>query len=345
MAATTCNSRQPIRGQRLVSGDRELVMSLNSLSGCTGASDGIPVATRTGGRKFSAVHATLEFDVVSRGRLPLLCCLIAFILTFFVTRTIVRYIRAHADSDAPRKWWQPRNIGHGTLHIHHVVIGVILVMVSGLTMVTLAVDGGVPEFTVASIFFGIGSALVLDEFALILHLQDVYWAEDGRTSVDAVFAAVAVAGLLILGFNPLSFFDIGIWRDDHSIVARTTVVIAAILTLALAVVVLLKGKVWTGLVGMFITPLLLIGAIRLSRPHAPWARWRYSTRPRRMQRALERERYMRRPVVQAKLWLQDAIAGMPHFPDEKAVDEQLDREIHAAPAPTHRLTRDAEMAV
>ena len=103
------------------------------------------------------------------------------------------------------------------LHIHHVVIGVILVMVSGVTMVTLAVDGGVPEFTAAAIFFGIGAALVLDEFALILHLQDVYWAEDGRTSVDAVFAAVAVAGLLILGFNPLSFFDIGIWRDDHSV--------------------------------------------------------------------------------------------------------------------------------
>ncbi len=53
-------------------------------------------------------------------------------------------------------------------------------------------------------FFGIGAALVLDEFALILHLQDVYWAEDGRTSVDAVFVAIAVAGLLILGFNPLS---------------------------------------------------------------------------------------------------------------------------------------------
>ena len=97
-------------------------------------------------------------------------CLIAFLLTFFVTRTIVRYIRAHADSDAPRKWWQPRNIGHGSLHIHHVVIGVILVMVSGVTMVTLAVDGGVPEFTAAAIFFGIGAALVLDEFALILHL-------------------------------------------------------------------------------------------------------------------------------------------------------------------------------
>ena len=264
-------------------------------------------------------------------------CLIAFILTFFVTRTIVRYIRRHADSDAPRKWWQPRNIsGGGGIHIHHVVIGVILVMISGLSMVTLAVDGGVPEFTAASILFGIGAALVLDEFALILHLSDVYWAEDGRTSVDAVFVAVAVAGLLILGFSPLSFFDIDIWRSDQSVAARAIVVAVAVLTLTLAVIVLLKGKVWTGLVGMFITPLLVIGAIRLSRPHAPWARWRYTNRPRRMHRALERERWLRRPVVQAKLWLQDAIAGMPKFPDDAKVDEQLDREIHAAPAPPDR---------
>ena len=279
------------------------------------------------------MHLTLDFDVVSRGRLPLLWCLIAFLLTFLVTRTVVRYIRAHANSDAPRKWWQPRNIGHGGLHIHHVVIGVVLVMISGITMVTLAVDGGVPEFTAAAIVFGIGAALVLDEFALILHLEDVYWSEDGRTSIDAVFAAVAVAGLLILGFNPLSFFDIGIWRDDHSVLARTTVVLMALATLALAVVVLMKGKVWTGLVGMFISPLLLVGALRLSRPHAPWARWRYTTRPRKMHRALERERYMRRPVVQAKLWLQDAVSGMPRFPDDARVDEELDREIHAATPP------------
>ncbi|MGH3674859.1 MAG: hypothetical protein ACRDU5_03810, partial [Mycobacterium sp.] len=244
------------------------------------------------------MHVTLELDFMTRQRLPLFCCLVAFLLTFFVTRTIVRYIRSHADDDAPRKWWQPRNIGHGTLHIHHVVIGVILVMVSGVAMVTLSVNGGLPEFTAASIFFGIGAALVLDEFALILHLQDVYWAEDGRTSVDAVFAAVAVAGLLMLGLNPLSFFDIGIWRDDHTLAARASVIAIAVLTLALAVVVLLKGKVWTGLVGMFITPLLFIGALRLSRPHAPWARWRYTDKPRKMHRALVRERMLRRPVVQ-----------------------------------------------
>ena len=213
------------------------------------------------------------------------------------------------------------------------VIGVILVMVSGLSMVTLAVNGGVPEFTAAAIVFGIGAALVLDEFALILHLSDVYWAEDGRTSVDAVFAAVAVAGLLVVGFNPLSFFDIGIWRDDHSLAARASVIAMAVLTLALAVVVLFKGKVWTGLVGMFITPLLFVGAIRLSRPHAPWARWRYTNRPRKMHRALERERRLRRPVVQAKLWLQHVVAGEPQFPEDAKVDAELDREIHAAPAP------------
>jgi heme/copper-type cytochrome/quinol oxidase subunit 4 len=292
------------------------------------------------------VHVTLNWTPdIPNGRMPLLFCLVAFILTFFVTRTIVRYIRSHADSDKPRKWWQPRNISAaGGIHIHHVVIGVVLVMVSGVAMVTLSVNGGVPEFTVAATIFGIGAALVLDEFALILHLQDVYWAEDGRTSVDAVFAAIAVAGLLILGFNPLSFFDVGIWRQDPSVGARAAVIGLAVVTLALAVIVLLKGKVWTGLIGMFITPLLFVGALRLSRPHAPWARWRYTGKPRKMHRALVRERVLRRPVVQAKLWLQHIVAGEPRFPDDVEVNQQLDREIHAAPAPPTEPEPVAEKA-
>ena len=109
-----------------------------------------------------------------------------------------------------------------------------------------------------------------------------------------------------------------------------------VLTLALAVVVLLKGKVWTGLIGMFFTPLLVVGAVRLSRPHAPFARWRYTSKPNKMYRALERERRYRRPIVQAKLWLQDAVSGIPRFPDDKRVNQELDREIHAAkPPPRH----------
>jgi hypothetical protein len=278
----------------------------------------------------------LEF--VAPGRQPLMWCLIAFILTFFITRSITRYIRATADRTGPRKWWQPRNIsGKGGTHIHHAVFGVILVLLSGVAMISMAVDGGVREFTVAAVFFGIGAALVLDEFAQILHLEDVYWSEDGRTSVDAVFVAVAVAGLLVMGFNPLSLFDVGIWRDADSVAARVTVIALAVLNLALAVVVLFKGKLWTGLLGMFFTPLLFIGAIRLARPHAPWARWHYQDKPRKMRRSMERERYLRRPFVQANLWLQHVIAGEPRFPSDTEVNAELDREIHPAPAPGQQV--------
>lgn len=184
----------------------------------------------------------------------------------------------------------------------------------------------------AATFFGIGAALVLDEYALILHLSDVYWEEDGRTSVDAVFAAVAVAGLLTLGLHPLMFFPT-IWSGSDSVLPRAVVVGGLVLTLPLATVVLIKGKVWTGLLGMFIVVLLVIGAIRLSRPHAPWARWRYTAKPDKMRRALQRERTLRRPVVRAKLWLQCAIAGTPRLPDERAVEAQLDRDVHPAPPP------------
>ena len=303
-------------------------------------------ATANPARKFTAVPdslVSLKFDFIAPGRVPLMWCLIAFIVTFFVTRTIVRYIRATAHSDKPKKWYQPRNMsvgGSNGFHLHHVVIGVVLVLLSGVIMVTLAVDGGVTEFTVTAVFFGIGAALVLDEFALILHLEDVYWSEDGRTSVDAVFVAIAVAGLLVMGFNPLAFFDINVWREDTSWSVRAAVVGWAVLTLALAVVVLLKGKLWTGLVGMGLPPLLVVGAIRLSRTHAPWARWRYTTRPHTMQRAIERERRLQRPIVQANLWLQSVLAGMPRFPDDDTVDAQLDLQVHAAaaPAPVNAVT-------
>jgi hypothetical protein len=273
-------------------------------------------------------------DIVGRGRLPLLCCLTAFILTFFVARTFVRLIRRRDETGRPPRWWEPRNIRIGSKHVHHVVIGVVMVMVSGVTLVALSVNGHEPEFTLGAIVFGIGAALVLDEYALILHLSDVYWEEDGRTSVDAVFAAVAVGGLLVLGLHPLMFF-ISLWQDTtHSLLLRAGVVFALVLTLPLAVLVVLKGKVWTGLIGMFFVPLLVIGAIRLSRPQAPWARYLYTSRLGKMSRALQRERTLRRPVVRAKLWLQYTIAGTPRLPSHGVVDAHLDLEVHPAPPPS-----------
>jgi hypothetical protein len=282
-----------------------------------------------------------EHDIIGHGRLPLLCCLVAFILTFFVTRTSVRLIRSRAAIGRPPRWWEPRNIHIGTKHIHHVVVGVVLVMISGVTLVALSVTGNQLEQTASAIGFGIGAALVLDEYALILHLSDVYWEEDGRTSVDAVFAAVAVGGLLVLGLHPLMFF-LSLWQDTtHSVLLRAAVVFGMVLTLPLAVLVVLKGKVWTGLIGMFFVPLLFIGAIRLSRPQAPWARWFYMSQLDKMARALQRERTLRRPVVRAKLWVQYTIAGTPRRVDHHAVDELLDREVHPAPPPPHAVASGA----
>lgn len=293
------------------------------------------------GRSFSRVFHWFLYgvsrwyahDIHEGGRLPLLCCLVAFILTFFVTRSFVRFIRHRDRSGRRARWWHPRNVHIGGVHIHHVTFGVVLVLVSGLTLVTLSVDGHEPEFAFVATLFGIGAALVLDEYALILHLSDVYWEEDGRTSVDAVFAAVAVAGLLIMGLHPLMFF-LPIWHGADSVALRAGVGGAMVLALPLAVVVVLKGKVWTGLLGMFVVVLLVIGAIRLSRPHAPWARWRYATQPDKMRRALQRERRLRRPIVRAKLWVQCAIAGTPRLPDERTIDAELDQEVRPAPAPT-----------
>jgi len=274
----------------------------------------------------------LQDDIVAAGRLPLLCCLVAFILTFFVTRTFVRTIRRRTELGLPAKWWQPRNIYIGSKHIHHVVFGVVLVMVSGVTMVTMAVNRNQMQFTLVATLFGVGAALVLDEYALILHLSDVYWEEDGRTSVDAVFAAVAVGGLLVLGLHPLMFL-FALFHDTHSPLLRAAVISVMVLALPLAVVVVFKGKVWTGLIGMFFVPLLFIGAVRLSRPHAPWARWRYTKQLDKMRLALQRERTLRRPVIEAKLWLQCAVAGTPQRPDSGSIDAELDRRVHAAPPP------------
>ena len=170
-------------------------------------------------------------------------CLIAFILTFFITRTITRYIPRDRRPDRAeqvvaaaqhlrkrRTAYPPRRLRGDS--------GADL----GVAMVTMSADGTIHQFTAAAIVFGIGAALVLDEFALILHLQDVYWSADGRTSVDAVFVAVAVSGLLVLGFNPLSLFEVGIWRDADSTAARATVLLLALLNLALAVLVLLRAS-------------------------------------------------------------------------------------------------------
>ncbi|HEX3593424.1 MAG TPA: hypothetical protein VHV74_27685 [Pseudonocardiaceae bacterium] len=237
---------------------------------------------------------------VHTGRLPLLCFFLGMIVGFGFIRLSVRLIRAQV------KWW-PGNVSSGGAHIHHAVFGVVFMMIGGGAGLAIP-DDVVSWRSVVAALFGIGAALVLDEFALILDLRDVYWTERGRISVDAVFVAVSVTGLLVLGMRPALVDDIvspgpG---DGH-----VSVAIAFTINLVLAVLTLAKGKIWTGLLGLFVPVLLLVGAIRLARPHSPWARWRYGRKPKRMARAQRRKHRLREPVIRAKIRFQEFIAGRP----------------------------------
>jgi len=243
--------------------------------------------------------------IIDTGRLPLFCFFVALIVTFLFTRVNVRLIRA--------KIGRFRDVNIGDVHVHHVVFGVVLMLFGGVAgLVTAGISSGWYALTAA--VFGVGAALVLDEFALILHLRDVYWSEEGRTSVDAVFVAIAVTVLLLMGLRPL-----GWGMPDQSTSGRWTAVLLLIANLLLAVITLLKGKIWTGLMGLFVPILLIVGAVRLARPGSPWAHWFFAPgsrrpRPYKMAKAVHRENRWRRPVIRVKIAVQEFVSGRHDLP-------------------------------
>ncbi|GIL25790.1 hypothetical protein [Actinocatenispora comari] len=243
-------------------------------------------------------------SIVETGRLPLFCFFCGFVVGFLFIRFSVRMIRAQV------RWW-PGNVTPGGTHIHHVVFGVVFMLVGGVIGLALP-DNLIGWRAGVAALFGIGAALVLDEFALILHLDDVYWAKAGRTSIDAVFAAIAVTGLILLRVTPIGVSDVSDARALYPGLGGWLIGAGyTLVNLALVVITLLKGKIWTGLVGIFIPLLTIIGAIRLSRPDAPWARWRYGKRPRKLRRARRREERIRKPLIRAKIAVQEFVSGKP----------------------------------
>jgi len=250
------------------------------------------------------VSGWFHAQIVHTGRLPLFCFFIAFVVSFVAIRLSVRLIRAKV------RWW-PGNVRAGSLHVHHMVFGVVLMGVGGIAELAAPMHSLVWRSIPAGVF-GVGMALVLDEFALILHLRDVYWSNEGRLSIDAVFVAVGMTALLLMGVSPVGVTSVDQYRllpDGPG--ADLTLILVVVVLFVLAGITLLKGKIWTGLLGLFIPPLFIIGAIRLGRPGSPWAHWRYRRRPARMARARRREERLREPVMHAKSWVQDLLAGRP----------------------------------
>jgi hypothetical protein len=252
--------------------------------------------------------------IYDAGKEPLFALLVSFLIAFTLTRGYTRLAR--------RRGWGSGNVGG--VHLHHVVPGMILVLIAGLLSFTTYVNNEV-VYTLAAIVFGAGAALVLDEFALIFHLKDVYWSTEGRASVDATIIGVLITGLLLVTSSP---FQLDNDEDPGSPKGIAFSIIAVNLFLAAAT--LLKGKIFTGISGIFIPLVALVGAIRLAKPYSPWAHRLYEPDRAKSERSrkhraskLERAwvRYETGWSGRFETWLIDVVGGKPHLrPDGDPAD-------------------------
>jgi hypothetical protein len=220
--------------------------------------------------------------------------LAAFLVSFLFIRTSARLMRS------PKvPWWPGSVTTGGGLHIHHLVWGIVLMLFSGF--LGFAVDPGSPWGEVLAGGFGFGAGLTLDEFALWVHLDDVYWSQEGRSSLDAVVIAALLGGLIVLGLAPF---------DTSDAAPGLSLGFAVAVDVLLCAVAILKGKPLLGLTGVFIPFMSLVGAVRLAAPTSPWARRRYKQSSRKLARS--RARFTRSRARRQRLL--DAIGGAPETP-------------------------------
>jgi hypothetical protein len=232
---------------------------------------------------------------VDRGDLslrPMMWMFLAILVTFVVARLVTRLIRSGSGAGAGLG-----NVRIAGYHIHHQVFGILIIIGTGIVLVSQTPRGA--GLDAAAAVFGVGVGLTVDEFALWLHLEDVYWTDQGRKSVDAIFCVLVVTGALIGGAQFVTGrTGTDAWWSSVAVIA---------VNLLLCLICLLKGKVVTGVTGIFIIVVALVGAIRLAKPGSWWAVHRYASRPRLAQRAA------RRGQRQQDRWdrLRDLVAGAP----------------------------------
>ena len=256
------------------------------------------------------------------GRAAVAAFSVGLLVTFLGVRINTRLIRAKVS------WWFHDIESEGGLHVHHMVIGVVVMVVAGLSLIAFLPQG--LWLQLAALLFGAGVALTLDEFALILRLQDVYWTSEGRLSVDAVIVAVFAGLLLSLGVQPLSnSAAIG----AAGIAGKVAVAAVVLLDICLAVLCLMKGKLWTGFFGLFIPFVGLVGAIRVARPGSPWAHRRYEDKPKKVANARRREDRINSTWRAWREAFFDLIAGKPHLPSVSPVGDGAASDSYVDPAP------------
>ena len=227
------------------------------------------------------------------GREPLLLLLAASLVTFACVRAYTRVAR--------RRGWTSGRIGDA--HLHHMVAGIVVVLITG--MLDLSVQPGGLWRELLAIGFGVGAALILDEFALSLHLRDVYWTPEGRHSVEVSIIWMLLGLLLLVGISPFGI-------HDQSEIPRAIGFAIVSANIVLSIITCLKGKLTLGLVSIFLPPVGLAAASRLARPGSLWAQLFYRGNAQKMMRAKARFDPEHSRVERLRRTLTDLIAGAPN---------------------------------
>ena len=147
-----------------------------------------------------ALGQTLEVAVAgyrggTRREHALLNLLGAFTATWGGARLSAHAIRHHRGGVGPF-----RNVVLGGRHIHHFIPGILLAFGAGGAAIVTRSEHLEPWLALP---FGAGVALTLDESALLLQLDDVYWTEEGVVSVQITFTTLAILSALLLALRVL----------------------------------------------------------------------------------------------------------------------------------------------
>lgn len=219
---------------------------------------------------------------------PALWVFVGVLGAFLVTRTITRFIRRRGARGGPATG-PIKDITIGGVHVHHQVFGIIGMFLAGLLIITIQPTG--VGLDLLAVLFGVSVGLAFDEFALWWHLDDVYWSEHGRKSIDAVawvlVGCASIRAIVDLAEIPADFaaaYDSVGELGDLGTLLRWIMIGLVALFVVPAVLCVLKGKLVTAALGLVYPPVGVVGAIRLAKPGSWWARRLYPAAGRRTAR-------------------------------------------------------------
>jgi hypothetical protein len=248
-------------------------------------------------------------QIASEGKEGLFLVFAGFILSFSFIRMSTRLMRS------PKvPWWPGSVVSESGVHVHHLAFGIVAMMIAGAVGFTAL--GEQPYTDICAFVFGVGMGLTIDEFALWIYLDDVYWAEEGRSSIDATVIAASAMFLLLIGFTPFTF-------ETGSLDTTIGSIVAAAIVFGTVAICFFKGRVLHGTIGFLFVPLAIYGASRIGKPDSGWARRRYGERRPKKQAKAEERFAPDRHTERFKNAARDIIGGKPSEGVAAVKDEVL----------------------